>query len=358
MYRILLRNKIKGCLRRREANGIHKEAYDLVISGTEINKIYDDWNLIDERLSGNKNEFQNNYLMRKVVWIEKRRRHKQSDNPIENVYNLEVEDDHSYIVNSVAVHNCVAYSRNNVLEFIHKRKYGVEKNWSDRFASVMSGTKPRQGNSLNSGAEGDRKFGKVLEEVYPSITPAMTEAEFFAYPPQAIRDKGLDFFKESLYGYEWTDRIGNKMSIEKAVQALKYSPLQTAIDSSTKKTSEFEGWNDAVVIYGYDYGKGWKVFGSYPQTTGWFEWDYPFFVPLRFELTNLTNLTNEDMKLKLVRNPQTGRIYLVDSDNKKHWINTPEAFVEYFGQRAWDEKDWIDVEPMTIDLLAEGEPIT
>ena len=219
----------------------------------------------------------------------------------------------------------------------------------------MTGTVPRKGNSLRGGAEGARKTGNVSELVYPSITPEMTEQEFFAQPQQNIKDLGLKWLNDYSFQYEWV-ASGSAFNIAKAKEALKHSPLQTAIDASTKRTNEFNGWNDSVMIYGYEEGKFWKVFGSYPETTGNFDWDYPFFNGLKF---NLNKYTPTNMKINLFRNSENGKIYLVDSDGVRHHIKDEPTFKEFFGLKAFEEKDWTEVEnEAQLSHLREGEEIT
>ena len=257
-------------------------------------------------------------------------------------------------------YSCVAFARNNCLETIHKRKYEVEENYSDRFASVMTDTVPRKGNSLKGGGDKARKTGSVSELVYPSITPEMTEQQFFLQPSQDIKAIGLAWLKDYSINYDWVSKTGgSKFNIVKAKEALKRGPLQTAIDASTKKTSQFNGWNDSVMIYGYEEGKCWKVFGSYPETTGNFDWDYPFFNPLRWHLEKLTiNQIDPNMKSSLIRNMESGEIYLLDSSGIKHHVVSPETFVAIFGQPAWDEKDWNETEGAVCRMIPNGVDIT
>ena len=122
VYRILLRNNIKSNLYKRNAYDIHKEAFELRIIGINCNH-FTDWNLKDVRQNDTKypirriDRFKDDCLIQKISKIEKVTRNKYGTNTNTlSVYNFEVEDDHSYIVNNVAVHNCVSYSALNIIE--------------------------------------------------------------------------------------------------------------------------------------------------------------------------------------------------------------------------------------------------
>lgn len=247
---------------------------------------------------------------------------------------------------------CTNEAFTSCLEFIHKRKYGDENNQSERFSALISGTKPNQGNSIKAPAEAARLKGSVKQEIMP-YPQTMTEAEFYNYndlTPEVMK-KGEEWLEEYDFGYEKI-QLGNVMNKEKAMEALKFSPLQTAIDSSTKNKANFRGWNDSVVIYGYEYGKYWKVFGSYIQTTGNFDWSYPFYTPFKFHLVKkkIFNLNN----MKLIKGDLKPEIFLQDFDGKKHWIKTMNDLQEIFGINVqWETKPQIE-----IDAIQSGVDIS
>ncbi len=99
--------------------------------------------------------------------------------------------------------NCVTQSAWNMLQCIAKRKYGATLNESKRWTTVKSGTIPRKGNSVTNVVECIRKMGGVPESAYSSMTPTMTENEFY----QAIGltvDALENFLKEGwLFNHEW-----------------------------------------------------------------------------------------------------------------------------------------------------------
>jgi len=61
---------------------------------------------------------------------------------------------------------CVAYSALNCIETLEKRLYGSQRNNSDRFLVVGSGTTPNGGNSMSAVAEWNRTHGTIEEALY------------------------------------------------------------------------------------------------------------------------------------------------------------------------------------------------
>lgn len=87
--------------------------------------------------------------------------------------------------------------------------------------------------------------------------------------------------------------------------------------------------------------------------------NYSITVAATFEdLPDNIDIKNIRWNMGLIRNQQNGRIYFVDSDNKKHHIDSEEAFVAYFGRKAWETRAWIEANYLEIEPLLDGEPIT
>ncbi len=249
--------------------------------------------------------------------------------------------------------SCVSMANNNVIETLHKRLYGEETNRSDRFTAKMSGTIPGRGNSLKAVAESQRNNGTVLEELYP-FTDDMRASEYYKKVPQDIKNAGLQWKVATEYGYEWIPRYNR---IKKTIEALKYSPLETAVDSNTNRTGSFVGYDHAVMIYGYENNK-WKVFDSYLNRFKTYDWDYPFYGPMKVHYKRVLNIILDDMKMELVRDKESGDIFLIDSDQVLHHIEAPTDFKEFIGQKAWDDKDWKDLEPEQLKVYNVGMPIS
>ena len=115
---------------------------------------------------------------------------------------------------------CCSFSALNVLEILYKYKYGVEKNWSDRFTAKVSGTNSR-GNTFKAVADAIRHYGLIDEELYPMVN---TWNEYYKEVPQELLDKGKDFLINHEISYWWV--FPNKENLK---DALKRAPLQVGV---------------------------------------------------------------------------------------------------------------------------------
>jgi hypothetical protein len=111
------------------------------------------------------------------------------------------------------------------------------------------------------------------------------------------------------------------------------------------------------MIYGYEDGNFWKVYNSYENCFQKFDFDYPFYIPMRYELIELNQLTPNEYAMKLLRNSKTGEIFLCDANNILHHIVDMPALIEYFGKNTELNQDWINLEPTSIEPLVRGEDI-
>lgn len=98
-------------------------------------------------------------------------------------------------------YSCVSFGCLKSLSYYMKVVHGLDMNFSERFTAVMSGTTPGQGNSVRNVLESIRKDGFVLESDYPSMTPDMTENEWYQQPPESVKKKALDNLKN--WKIEW-----------------------------------------------------------------------------------------------------------------------------------------------------------
>jgi len=214
MYRILLRNNIKCSIIKKEALDNHQSSYTVSVYSDSIDKILDTKTKANNSVSS---YFDNDILFRKIMKIETKKRLN-----ISVVYNLEVENDNSYIVNSVAVHNCTGYALLNCIEMIAKKKFGEDWNKSDRFTNKMSGT-TTSGNTMTRVLDSVRKnHGAVKETSWP-WDGTFTWAKYYASIDQQIQKLGKEFLDKYYVGYEIVPQ--NRMLI---AEALKKSPLYVA----------------------------------------------------------------------------------------------------------------------------------
>jgi hypothetical protein len=257
--------------------------------------------------------------------------------------------------------SCVSYAILNGIEALAKRLFDVDWNKSDRFISNISGTIPGKGNSPSKVLDAITHNGLVPEEVFP-FTEDMSEKEYFnksAITPQ-IKQIGKDFLKDYEIQYSWV--VTNSFNKEKTLEALKYSPLPTAVDFGSPVSGGIiqpklpNGYNHFELLIRGEKNVKWITYNSYENCFKQYHWNYLFYPP------RMLNLVKYGAKadLSLVRDGNTGKIYLMDSDQVLHWIITPEVFKIYFGESAWNNHIWqnlshTDMLPL---LKKVGEPIS
>lgn len=249
-------------------------------------------------------------------------------------------------------YSCVSFANNNITEMMHKRLYGEEINYSDRFLSVISNTRPGVGNSHKNVAESRRTKGSVTEDVYP-FTDTMSQSEFFQTIPQDIKNEGLSWTLDYEYGYE-------KVRRDEFDEALKLSPIQVAVDSRTNKTNQVQGLDHSVVLACKTNDK-YIIFDSYLNRFVEYDLDYPFSYGQRYHYKKIVNLNYKDMSMELIKGANKPEIYLVNFDGKKFHIEgeekgTPNAFEEYFGKTGYTK--FIVKNQAEVDAMPEGKPIS
>lgn len=244
-------------------------------------------------------------------------------------------------------YSCTNFANCNANEMMHKARYGEEIDNSDWYSANISGTKYGVGNSHTRVGEATRKGGYVNETDLP-FTSTTTKAKYFGPISQSIKEIGLKWVVESEYGYENVPRKNYD-------EALKFSPIQVAVDSRTNKTAKVGRYDHSVVLYKKDSVKKKNyIFDSYLGKIAEYDWDYPFAYGMRFHYKKIINIIIDDMKMQLVRNKEDGKIYMIDSDGRKHHVEGPDDFIKYFGNIAWTNKDWVDVSQAGIDSYGDG----
>lgn len=251
---IFLRNGLRNSIGERKVVKGKKAVWGLFVYGHEMTKIYPDI-VVEESKTFSVNEFAGrDYIYAKIRSVTQ---HKiKSLSPI-NVYNLEVDDDHSYIVKHVAVHNCVTFSALNSIEsqirghLAYQRlpaktikalidlgyfNEKLEFNLSDRFTAKMSGT-TRQGNYFVNVWDSIRKHGVLPESDWPyprdQRTPAFDWDDYYKDIPQELKDKALKFLELFDIKYEWVNTALNAID-----KHLYQAPIQIASPTCP-------GWNTA-----------------------------------------------------------------------------------------------------------------
>lgn len=169
---------------------------------------------------------------------------------------------------------CVSFSALNCLEILLKKQTKTEYNFSDRFTAKMSGT-TTHGNYLVNVANSLRHDGFIPETAYPYVNGW---SEYYKEMPPAKITLGKSIIQRWEVTYEWV-----ALNEEAFKEALKRGPIQiTARYIQGPKDEIFNPTgrcNHAMIIYGYEEGKYWKVLDHYDYEGGHlkrYAWDYKF----------------------------------------------------------------------------------
>lgn len=129
-------------------------------------------------------------------------------------------------------YDCVTCATWNKIQCLAKRKYGIVLDYSKRWTAVKSGTRPGIGNSVTNVEESVRvNDGGVRESLYPTMTPSMSESQFYAAIPPEV-DALEDFKNNWQYNHEWLGRARSGVpfsSLEQLKDGLKLSPLSVSV---------------------------------------------------------------------------------------------------------------------------------
>lgn len=126
-------------------------------------------------------------------------------------------------LNNVEPYACVVFTTLNCIEILIKRKYGIERNYSDRFLATVVNTRGK-GCTPQECCEFLRKIGVVLQDVYPFDETVNTEDKFFSPIPTALFELAKEFNEEWDFKHEFVNP--NEQDI---TTALKSSPLLISV---------------------------------------------------------------------------------------------------------------------------------
>jgi len=214
---------------------------------------------------------------------------------------------------------CVSFSALNCLEILHKRLYGVEMNWSDRFTAKMSNTTHR-GNWLTTVADSIRHDGLILEKDYPSIWTSWDN--YYQEVPQELKNKGKEFLKQYKINYEWIIPTNP----DTLIYALKIAPIQVVVHAWSNKVNGIyqrteKPLNHAVVLINSVYGKYWEIFDTYDGIIKKLAWDYNINHGFKYSLTK--------NNMRFIKEKSKSAVYLIKGQ-ELYPIN--------------DEKDYLNLE--------------
>ena len=124
----------------------------------------------------------------------------------------------NHIVDTMA---CVTFSALNSIE-TQLKFFGIEKEFSDRFTAIMSGT-TKEGNYLFKVADSIRKDGLILEGDY-SAPEHYTWDSYYTAPSIELINKAREFLTEYEVRYEFVPPVK-----EQLIYHLKHAPLQIVL---------------------------------------------------------------------------------------------------------------------------------
>lgn len=122
-------------------------------------------------------------------------------------------------LNNVEPYACVVFTTLNCIEILIKRKYGIERNYSDRFLATVVNTRGK-GCTPQECCEFLRKIGVVPQDIYPFDETINTEDKFFAQIPSPLFEIAKEFNEEWDFKHEFVTPDS-----ESITTALKSSPL-------------------------------------------------------------------------------------------------------------------------------------
>lgn len=159
---------------------------------------------------------------------------------------------------------CVTYVVLNCLEALIKKQYGLEKNYSDRFLAIVSGTKS-PGNSPQVVCEFLRKLGVTPEELWPYDTTINTWGKWSEPIPPKLYELAREFNAEWDFRYEQVPANAGAIS-----KALKGSPLLISVTAWHPRGDKYyrpKGMRDnhATTMFYERIGEFRRAFDSYDR---------------------------------------------------------------------------------------------
>lgn len=182
-------------------------------------------------------------------------------------------------------YDCVTQATWNMYQSLIFFLIGIKTNWSKRWTALRAGTKPGVGVSVNAPLESVRTQGGVKEEDCPSMSPTMTQAEFYS-PISPKIDTQECFLKDYGTNHEWVKRARTGAvysTMEQIKPALGTSPVMASVNGNYKfdangmLSNDTGGYSHEVLIVKMDEGKCVYVLDSEnPDGLLPIKWGYKF----------------------------------------------------------------------------------
>src|SRR3990167_976435 len=106
----------------------------------------------------------------------------------------------------IETYDCTGFAILEATESYELRKYGVRKNYSDRFLGICAGTGKKQGNDPHTVCEVIRKYGLIPEEMLPFSDDLQNYEEYYSFKgadEKACYEAGQKWLKENDFRHEW-----------------------------------------------------------------------------------------------------------------------------------------------------------
>ena len=184
---------------------------------------------------------------------------------------------------------CTVFGTLNAREILKIKISGIEENYSDRDLYIISNTAP-PGNDPHVVAEILRLKGASFEKTLPFRMDIKDLIEFasFELKEAELNKERLVSLERFEYLHEWVFTNNTSLKNKQALMLrnLQFSPLGVSVEAWKQKENGLyykeQGDPDThwAVLIGYEYGKYWKVYDTYPTSEGeaikYLEWDYDF----------------------------------------------------------------------------------
>lgn len=172
-------------------------------------------------------------------------------NPSGIWWDIEITPELQRLNNGQDLFNCVNNATNNVHEFIYKKRYGKEVNWSDIYSAILTGTVPGRGNSFENVFEKIRKNFCAWEHEFPTWYDKTVAENYARKIPDGLRKEVEARGK----GFEIRYQFLNNSINETFNNALKISPITVAVEGqyiwkNGRVVNSGTGYNHAVVYLG------------------------------------------------------------------------------------------------------------
>lgn len=197
--------------------------------------------------------------------------------------------------NGVETSACTLFGTLNALEILHKRKYGTEPNYCERYGSQVCGV-TEEGAQPHEVIETIRMYaGTIAEQELPFSQSIKTWRQYNSGVTLMHRLKGLRWLMDYEVSHEWVlDGDGDTATLLKG--ALRMSPLGIAVsawhfDAGKGVYVRTGADNHWCTLVGYKEGEYWTVFDSYDGGLKKLDWNFQFYRVKRYSLTKRKKYT-------------------------------------------------------------------